>query len=217
MSSVADIAMEFLGRGGKRLRPRLCQAVFTAAGGHPEAGDLSSLLEAIECFHKASLIHDDIQDSDEVRYGRPSVWKEHGVAVAIAVGDWLVARGYTLIAESGFRDVAGMLRSAVRSHLTLCEGQGDELTSGLALSAAERISIYERKTGEAFALAAELGALAAGADPAKYRRYALAFGVLFQINDDLADGDVPEGLAGFKDEYEAKTSLYRDECALGVW
>ena len=79
------------------------------------------------------------------------------------------------------------------------------------------VSICERKTGEAFALAAQLGALAAGADDAPFRRYGLAFGVLFQINDDLADGANPASLAELKREYENKTALYRDECALGVW
>ena len=60
-----------------------------------------------------------------------------------------------------------------------------------------------RKTGEAFALAAQLGALAAGVDDAPYRRYALTYGVLFQIRDDLADGaDSPELLA-LQAEYEA--------------
>ena len=106
MSRIADIALEFSGRGGKRLRPRLCQAVYEALGGGRGAtalpGDIAAVMEAVECFHKASLIHDDIEDGDEERYGRPTVWKEHGVPVAIAVGDWLVARGYNLIAGSGF-------------------------------------------------------------------------------------------------------------------
>ena len=70
MSRIADIALEFAGRGGKRLRPRLCQAVFDACGG---TGDLSPVCEAVESFHKASLVHDDIQDGDETRYDRPTV------------------------------------------------------------------------------------------------------------------------------------------------
>ena len=110
MSRIADIARDFAGRGGKRLRPRLCQAVFDACGG---TGDLSPVCEAVESFHKASLVHDDIQDGDETRYDRPTVWKEHGVPVAIAVGDWLVAHGYRLIARSGFAAVQSMLSATV--------------------------------------------------------------------------------------------------------
>ena len=220
--SIKDIALEFCGRGGKKLRPRLCKAVFDRCGG---VGDIGGVCEAIECFHKASLIHDDIQDGDEERYGRPTVWKEHGVPVAIAAGDWLVAHGYRLIAESGFAAMPQMVHAAVLSHVRLCEGQGDDLLNPqpLNLSTAQPlapsiyVSICERKTGEAFALAAQLGALAAGADDAPFRRYGLTYGILFQINDDLADGANPASLAELKREYEDKTALYRDECALGVW
>jgi len=206
--SVADIARDFLGRGGKKLRPRLCKAVFDRCGG---AGDIGPVCEAVECFHKASLVHDDIQDGDETRYGRPTVWKEHGVAMAIAVGDWLVAYGYRLIAHSGFAAIPAMLAATVDSHLRLCEGQGDDLQGG------DYVSTCERKTGEAFALAAQLGALAAGADDAPFRRYGLAYGILFQINDDLADGAAPETLRELKEKYEHETAICRDECALGVW
>jgi len=208
MSDIASIAIDFMGRGGKQLRPRLCKAVFTANGG---VGDLSPVAEAVECFHKASLVHDDIQDGDETRYGRPAIWKEYGVAVAIAVGDWLVARGYQLIAHCGFPAAARMLQATVDSHLRLCEGQGDELlnpsTNPLkteCFDEAGYVSVCERKTGEAFALAAQLGALAAGVDDAPYRQFGLQYGVLFQINDDLADGVEAERLAKLKSEYEAR-------------
>ena len=207
--SIADIAMEFMGRGGKRLRPRLCKAVFEKCGGK---GDIAPVCDAVECFHKASLVHDDIQDGDEIRYGRPTVWKEHGVSVAIAVGDWLVAHGYRLIAKSGFSAVPSMVAATVDSHVRLCEGQGDDVMGG-----GDYVSVCERKTGEAFALAAQLGALAAGADDAKFRRYGLAYGILFQINDDLADGADPAALRALKEKYENETAFYRDECALGVW
>ena len=124
--------MEFCGRGGKRLRPRLCMAAYRAAlsttrDPQPPNARIEDLCEAVECFHKASLIHDDIQDCDEERYGRPTVWKEHGVAVAIAAGDWLVAHGYELIIRSGFPNALAMLKSTVASHVALCEGQGDDL------------------------------------------------------------------------------------------
>ena len=207
--SIADIALDFLGRGGKKLRPRLCKAVFDHCGG---VGDIGPVCEAVECFHKASLVHDDIQDGDETRYGRPTVWKEHGVPAAIAAGDWLVAHGYRLIADSGFAAVPAMLTATIASHVRLCEGQGDDLLGG-----GDYVSTCERKTGEAFALAAQLGALAAGADDAPFRRYALAYGILFQINDDLADGANPETLRELKEKYEHETALCGDECAIGVW
>ena len=207
--TVAEIALDFLGRGGKRLRPRLCKAVFERCGG---VGDIAPVCDAVECFHKASLVHDDIQDGDEERYGRPTVWKEHGVPMAIAVGDWLVAHGYRLIMRSGLPAAPAMLAATVDSHIRLCEGQGDDLAGD-----GDYVSVCERKTGEAFALAAQLGALAAGAADAKFRRYGLVYGVLFQINDDIADGADPECLRELKEKYEREAAVSRDECSIGVW
>lgn len=217
MSRISDIALAFLGRGGKRLRPRLCRRVFKACGG---AGAIDPVCDAVECFHKASLIHDDIQDGDEERYGRPTTWKEHGVGVAIAAGDWLVAHGYQLIAKSGFPSAASMLEAVVDSHVRLCEGQGDDLLDfaatpsararGRAFDEAGYLSTCARKTGEAFALAAQLGARAAGVDDGPYRRYGLTYGVLFQINDDLADdGASSAELLRLRAEYEAKFAAFR--------
>ena len=206
MSNIASIAIDFMGRGGKKLRPRLCKAVYAAFGG---ADDVSCLCDAVECFHKASLVHDDIQDGDETRYGRPTVWKEHGMAVAIAVGDWLVARGYQLIAHSGFASAAQMLAATVDSHLNLCEGQGDDLLNPSANPLKETVfdpdayvSVCRRKTGEAFALAAQLGALAAGGDAVAARTFGLTYGVLFQINDDLTDGASLDVLGALKKQWE---------------
>ena len=214
--------MEFCGRGGKRLRPRLCKAAFEAARaeGAPCQGQVESLCEAVECFHKASLIHDDIQDGDEERYGRPTVWKEHGVALAIAAGDWLVAHGYELIINSGFPNALAMVKATVASHVALCEGQGDDLLAAQPLSAMtpqRYLSICERKTGEAFALAAELGALAAGVDGAPYRRYGLDFGVLFQVRDDLADGEAPENAVALEHELSHRLDATAIAQSLGEW
>ena len=227
---IETIAMEFCGRGGKRLRPRLCKAAFQVASNGQEArcpsGDIERLCEAVECFHKASLIHDDIQDCDEERYGRPTVWKEHGVAVAIAAGDWLVAHGYELIIRSGFPNALDMLKATVASHVALCEGQADDLlTPHLSpltshpspLTPHSYLSICERKTGEAFALAAELGALAAGVDGAPYRQYGLDFGILFQVRDDLADGDSPEATPELADELARKLEATVLAQSLGPW
>lgn len=186
------------------MRPRLCRIVYDAllaeGGGEGRAGELDQVLEAVECFHKASLIHDDIQDGDEERYGKPSVHAEHGIPLAIAVGDWLVAEGYRLLATSGFPRASDMLAAASESHLQLSEGQGDELAirfSGLRRATEEEtLSIYRRKTGEAFALAARLGAIAALGPGERSKlverelvRFGTSFGVLFQMRDDAADGE----------------------------
>lgn len=214
--------MEFCGRGGKRLRPRLCRAVFGILGGESGA-DFEGVCEAIECFHKASLIHDDLQDSEETRYGKPAVWKEHGIALAIAAGDWLVARGYGLIVRHGGAASSAMLEETVRSHLELCEGQGDDLAVALGTYGRfprvcdEYLSVCRRKTGEPFALAAALGALAAGADPAPFRKYGLDFGVLFQLRDDIADGEAPEGAEAYAEKLAAELASSEAAKSLGEW
>ena len=217
MARISEIALEFCGRGGKRLRPRLCKAAYLSAGGDPSSRLIDEVCEAVECFHKASLIHDDIQDCDEERYGQPTVWKEYDLPVAIAAGDWLVAHGYKLIADSGFANALDMMKATVRSHVALCEGQGDDLMGNPGTADADYVSICERKTGEAFALAAELGALAAGVDSTPYRRYGLDFGVLFQLKDDLSDGEAPDGVRELAERLEKELSA-TDVCRkLGEW
>ena len=81
-----DLAREWLARDGKRWRPYLATAIWMAleSEGCAEApaftDDVRKLAVAIECFHKASLIHDDIEDGDDIRYGAPTLHAEHGVA-----------------------------------------------------------------------------------------------------------------------------------------
>ena len=217
MARISEIALEFCGRGGKRLRPRLCKSAYLSAGGDPSSVAIDVICEAVECFHKASLIHDDIQDCDEERYGRPTVWKEHDLPIAIAAGDWLVAHGYDLIANSGFSNALDMMKATVRSHVTLCEGQGDDLMTGTGVADADYVSTCERKTGAAFALAAELGALAAGADPVPYHRYGMLFGVLFQFWDDLADNDAPDGVMELAGRMEKELAADEVSRRLGEW
>ena len=217
MARIADIAMEFYGRGGKRLRPRLCRAAYLAEGGDPSDPRIETVCDAVECFHKASLIHDDIQDCDEERYGRATVWKEHGLPVAIAAGDWLVAHGYEMIAGSGFANSLDMVKATVKSHIALCEGQGDDLILGAKAADGDYVSVCERKTGEAFALAAELGALAAGGECAPYRRYGLDFGVVFQLRDDMADGEAPERASELLEKMEKELSGTSVCRKLGEW
>ncbi len=191
--------MEFLGRGGKYLRPRLAFSVWQALQKGGDEMRIRPVCVAVECFHKASLIHDDIEDDDDVRYEKPTVHKLVGIPLAIDAGDWLISTGMELVASADFRNTARMMREISSSHRRLCEGQGDELAfcadffkdKCRMLSPREVISIYERKTGEAFALCAELAALAADADEAAFaavRKFSLAYGIAFQIYDDLSDG-----------------------------
>src|SRR6185436_2079766 len=82
------IAREWLCRAGKRWRPFLTVSAYQAlrvTPGAPLPEDLRKVAVAVECFHKASLIHDDIEDDDAERYGKKTLHEEHGVAVALNV------------------------------------------------------------------------------------------------------------------------------------
>src|SRR4030095_10057027 len=126
------IAREWLMRAGKRWRPFLTGAAFQALRNDtdkPLPSDLRKVAIAVECFHKASLIHDDIEDGDSLRYGEKTLHEEHGVAVALNVGDLLIGEGYRLLSSCGVsaEQKAAMLRVAAEGQRELCRGQGGEL------------------------------------------------------------------------------------------
>src|SRR5262249_11990879 len=156
--------------------------------------------------HKASLVHDDIEDADTVRYGRPAVHAEHGVPIALNVGDLLLGEGYGLLASCGAPPdvVAEIVRIAAAGHRELCVGQGAELSwmqSPSPLTADSVIEIFRRKTSPAFQVALGTGAALAGATAAThevFRDYSDALGIAYQIRDDLEDlADVSVGADGF--------------------
>ena len=211
MKKVDEIGLEFMRRGGKRLRPRLCETVYRSLAPNGTA-DLTPLKDALESFHKASLIHDDIQDNDVERYGHPTVWCEYGVPLAIAAGDWLLAHGIRLIDEADFPNVVQMARLRSRALLDLCAGQGDELAG-----CSDYLSICRRKTGALFALSAGLGALAAGADPEPYWNWGITFGVLFQVRDDICDEGETPALLALRDEYESRLASLAETVRADLW
>jgi geranylgeranyl pyrophosphate synthase len=193
------LARQWLAKSGKRWRPFLAACAYRAlSDGAPDAPlpeGLKKLALAVECFHKASLIHDDIEDDDNTRYGEPTLHAEHGVPVALNVGDLLLGEGYRLIAESGAspETIGQMIRVAAAGHRTLCLGQGAELCwtrNPQPLSSTEVLDIFRKKTAPAFEVALQLGALYAGADEdvsEVLAKYSEALGIAYQIRDDVED------------------------------
>lgn len=193
-----DIARRWLAGDGKRWRPFLAVCVYRALQENPEAPlpeDLRRIAVAIECFHKASLVHDDIEDEDPTRYGVKTLHRQHGVAVALNVGDLLVGEGYRLLAQCGAPAAvkARMLEVAALAHGNLCLGQGAELwwaRSARLPAAREVLDSFRKKTSPAFEVALGLGALYAGCGGAVLETlhlYSQALGVAYQIRDDLED------------------------------
>ena len=204
-----EIGREWLAVGGRRWRPFLAAAVFEAL--RPSGDDendakntdhdqrsldaIQRIAVAVECFHKASLVHDDIEDGDLERYGEPTLCGAHGVPIALNVGDLLIGEGYRLLAESGLD--ADRIRAAVReaagAQRLLCQGQGTELAwsrNPSQLASRQVLEIFRLKTSPAFDVALQLAAIGTGrgdevADA--LRAYSEAVGIAYQIKDDLED------------------------------
>jgi geranylgeranyl pyrophosphate synthase len=191
------LAHDWLTKEGKRWRPFLAVCVWRALQEDPLAivpADLQRIALAVECFHKASLVHDDIEDDDALRYGEASLHASLGVPIALNVGDLLIGEGYRLIGEcdSCSDRIAAMLRVAAAGHRTLCLGQGDELAwtrDPQPLRSGQVLDIFRRKTSPAFEVALQLGAILGGDESIApvLSRYSTALGIAYQIRDDIQD------------------------------
>jgi len=196
-SETERLALAWLARGGKRWRPILAGCVYRALDGVDDSWSdaLKSVALSVECFHKASLIHDDIEDGDVSRDNAPTLHVEQGIPIAINVGDFLLGEGYRLIAGAAVTPELRirMLAVASEGHRALCLGQGEELCwmrNPIPLSSKQVVEIFRLKTAPAFEVALCLGALAQGAGDdlcAVLSRYSQALGIAYQIRDDLLD------------------------------
>ncbi|TWT75670.1 All-trans-nonaprenyl-diphosphate synthase (geranyl-diphosphate specific) [Posidoniimonas polymericola] len=199
-SETEQQARGWLAKEGKRWRPFLTACVWKAAQEDPEAEvplSVKRAAVAVECFHKASLAHDDIEDDDDYRYGEATLHIDYGVPVALNLGDLLIGDGYRLIADCD-QDIDAqrlltMTRDAAAGHRSLCLGQGAELNwtrNPRPLSSLEVLDIFRQKTSPAFEVALRLGASLAGEGPeamAVIARYSQALGIAYQIRDDIDD------------------------------
>ncbi len=221
------IAREWLTRAGKRWRPFLAVAAWRALAG-PNAtlpDDLKRAAIAVECFHKASLIHDDIEDGDATRYGEKTLHEEHGVPVALNIGDLLIGEGYRLLSacEISAEQRAAMLLVAAEGQRELSRGQGAELVWARqpdVLTSLQVLDIFKKKTAPAFEVALRIGALFAGVETHDTVRdvlhaYSEALGIAYQIRDDLADlGQTADtsDIAGLRPSLLLATAHERAEC-----
>ncbi len=194
----AKVARQWLLKGGNRWRPYLATCTYMALESDRQQTDSEPVLTAavkkaavaIECFHKASLIHDDIEDGDEQRYGSPVLHAEVGVPVALNAGDFLVGEGYRLLGDLNNTD---MITVAAQGHVTLSRGQGRELLwarNPEPLPSVEVLGIFRQKTSAAFEVALRLGAILGQADPQAHDvlcKYSDSLGIAYQIKDDLED------------------------------
>jgi len=210
------IAYDFLAKGGKHSRPFITLAAYDAlTGGKGCTASGAEHLEqvpdyvkraalSIETFHKASLVHDDIEDDDQFRYGDETIHRKYGVPTAINVGDYMIGLGYRMISRDakamGPEAAADILDRLADAHMKLSEGQGAELlwrdSLQKQLTPLDALKIYALKTSPAFEAALysglRLGRAAASATVAEFDdawvpKFAQHIGVAFQILNDLND------------------------------
>ena len=187
----SKVAYEWLSGDGKRWRPYLLVAVYQALSGATEISEEVQIAAvAVECFHKASLVHDDIQDNDIERYGKQTVNAAYGASVAINVGDVLLGEGYRLLTKT---DRMELVRVAADAHIKLCKGQGLELEWSLSPQSITMdfvLEIFRNKTVPAFDVSLVMGLICAG-DDADMRKilqdYSQVLGVSYQLFDDIED------------------------------
>jgi geranylgeranyl diphosphate synthase type II len=199
--------------GGKRLRPLLALASWEAALG-PRDQDWNAVLPAacaVEMVHAYSLIHDDLpaMDDSPTRRGLPSSHVKFGEALAILAGDALLTEAFRLVLDGDAcgptlpperRLALGLLLSECAGLRGMVGGQSLDMGfEGRTDDEATLTFLHRRKTGDLIRCAVEAGALVAGAGPerlAVLRDYAAAFGLAFQVRDDVLDATQDQGLGG---------------------
>lgn len=177
-------------RRAKGIRPLVCLTACTAVGGRIERAQCAAA--AIELTHEFSLIHDDLQDGDRLRRGRPALWTWIGVPQAINAGDLLfgLARRQLSAAELPAELKADLEARYDAACILLAEGQYLDISFELAdsISIEDYIGMVERKTAALLAAAASMGAACGGGTQGAcdaLDHYGRALGVAFQIQDDI--------------------------------
>lgn len=215
------LGLAWMRKGGKRFRPFLTQAAWQALTGREEVPfHVKRIASAMEFFHKASLIHDDIEDDDDFRYGSETLHKSHSVPVALNIGDYLLGRGYRVVGEelaaAGAEKAVKILHKLAQAHVKLAEGQGAELLwrkgADKRLSPLDSLRLYALKTAPAFDAALYAGAVLAGGDGPYDRElgdFCKHLGVAYQIQNDLQDvgGDEPSKRGACGDILKGRPTL----------
>lgn len=195
----SQAAREWLRGDGKRWRPYLLAATYMTLSGSrdlPQEVQLAAI--AVECFHKASLVHDDIQDNDTLRYGKQTVNAIHGVPIAINVGDILLGEGYRLLTSCGNME---LLKASAEAHIALCKGQGMELAwsrDPQPLTLEFVLDIFRNKTVPAFDVSLIMGVICAENNKPlqeTLHHYSEAMGIAYQLLDDIEDFETEEPVA----------------------
>jgi octaprenyl-diphosphate synthase len=184
---IPALADHLIAGSAKRLRPLITIASARLCGARDDA--CLKLAAAVEFIHTATLLHDDVVDSSQLRRGRVAAHLIWGAPSSVLVGDFLFARAFELMVGAGSMPALEILARASR---VIAEGEVLQLTRAhdMDLSQDLYLEIIKAKTAELFAAAAESGAVSAGAAPERcraLRKYGQDLGLAFQLVDDALD------------------------------
>ena len=184
---LSEVAGHLIGAGGKRLRPML-SVLSAMAGGADVSDDVIAGGVAVELVQVGSLYHDDVIDEAETRRGAVSVNARWGNIVAILAGDFLLAKASEIAASLG-TEVAGLLATTIGR---LCSGQITELQTLFQPSRSEDayLQSIREKTASLIGASTRIGAITAGLGRPEIdalTEFGEAFGMVFQIRDDVLD------------------------------
>ena len=190
-----------IGVGGKRLRPILCGAAWSAISGAAPPADVLRAASALELIHAYSLVHDDLpfMDDDDLRRGRPTTHRAHGSATSTVAGAATIALAFRVFHDAlDALDLPSTHRERALATFTEASGAAgmvggqwlDLAGEGRALALQELEHVHALKTGALLRAAVVIGGLLARATDAQIdalAAYGAALGLAFQIADDLLD------------------------------
>jgi octaprenyl-diphosphate synthase len=184
---VRSVAEYIVASGGKRLRPALLLLTAGAAGYAGEAH--LPLAAVIEFIHTATLLHDDVVDTSDMRRGRRTANAAFGNAASVLVGDFLYSRAFQIMVEFDNMRVMRVLADATNA---IAEGEVMQLMNAHdpEVDDVRYLEVIRRKTAKLFQAAARLGGVIAGSGPALEERlaaYGMHVGTAFQLIDDVLD------------------------------
>ncbi len=185
---IPQLASHIIAAGGKRLRPILTLAAARMCG--YRGGDRHVALAAcVEFIHTATLLHDDVVDSSDLRRGQASANAVFGNTASVLVGDFLFSRSFELMVEDGSLDVLGILSHASS---VIAEGEVMQLltTNDTETSETAYLEVIRSKTAQLFAAACRVGAVVAErpkVEEEALENYGMNLGVAFQLIDDVLD------------------------------
>jgi geranylgeranyl pyrophosphate synthase len=193
---ITEAVRRMLAAGGKRLRPRFTLLAAEAVGGRAE--DHLRLAAFMELIHVATLIHDDVVDGAETRRGVNATAVDFGNRISVLAGDYLFAWIFKNVTASYQHPVPHVLSSTLAD---ITDGEVLQLRAlgDLDTTLAAYVEVAAKKTASLFAASTECGALAAGGSPfavKALRDFGTAYGIAFQMRDDLLDLTADEATLG---------------------